>query len=66
MKSIGRFLLNRRSCLVLGVLAVPGIFRIVWKIDGDLLSRREFSNKLSFSSHIFAILQLPNSKIYFF
>ena len=41
------------------------VSRIVWEIGGDLLSRRGISNKFSFSSNIFAILQLSNSKIYF-
>ena len=61
-----RFLPYRRSRLVLGLLELPGISRTVWKIGGDLLSRRDISNKLSISCNIFAILQLSNSKIYFF
>ena len=66
MKSIGRFLPNRRSCLVFGLLAIPGISLIVWKIGGDLSSRRDNSNKFFIPSNIFAILQLSNSKTYFF
>ena len=54
MKSIGRFLLNRRSRLVFGLLAIPGISRIVWKIGIDLLCRRDISIKLSNPSKIFA------------
>ena len=65
MKSIGRFLPILRSCLVLGLLATPGITRIVWRIGGDLLSRRGTSNKLSISSNIFAILKLSKSKTFF-
>ena len=65
MKSNGRFLLNRRSCLVLGLLAIPGISRIVCKIGGDLLNRRDISTKLPNPSNIFAVLQLSNSKISF-
>ena len=53
MNSIGRFLLSRRSRLVLGLLAIPGISDIAWKISGDLLSRRDISNKLSISSNFF-------------
>ena len=42
------------------------VSRIVWEIGGDLLSRsRGISNKFSFSSTVFATLQLSNSKIYF-
>ena len=42
------------------------VSRMVWEIGGDLLSRsRGISNKFSFSSNIFATLQLSNSKIYF-
>ena len=41
------------------------VFRIVWEIGGNLLSRRGISNKFSISSNIFAILQLSNSKICF-
>ena len=62
MKLIGRFLPNRRSCLVLGLLAIPGVSRIVWKIGGDLFSHRDISNKLFMSGIIFAILQLSNSR----
>ena len=64
MKRIGRLLPNRRSCLVLGLLAIPSVSRIIWKIGGNLLSRREISNKLSILCNIFAILQLSNSKIF--
>ena len=57
MKSIRRFLPNGRSCLVLGLLGlVFGIFRIVWKIVGDLLIRRDMSNKLSNSNLFFLSL----------
>ena len=38
--------------------------RIVWEIGGDLLSRRGICDKFSFSSNIFAILQLSNSILF--
>ena len=41
------------------------VSRFVWEIGGNLLSRRGISDKFSFSSNIFAILHLSNSKIYF-
>ena len=66
MKSMGRFLLNCRSCLDLGLLAIPGISRFVCEIGGNQLSRRYISNKFSIPSNIFAVLQLSNSKITFF
>ena len=65
MKSIGIFLPNRRSCLVLGLFARFDFSRIVWKIGGDLLSRRDMSKKLSISCKIFAILQSSNFNFFF-
>ena len=45
MKSIGRFLPNRMSSLVRGLLPIPGSSRIVRNIGFDLLSRRDISTK---------------------
>ena len=57
MKSISRFLPNRMSCLVRGLLPIPVISRIVRKIGGNLLSRRDFSTKI-LSYNIFVMLYL--------
>ena len=65
MKLIGRFLSNCMSCLVRGLPAIPGVSRTVWKIGADLVSRRDFSNKLSMSFNIFVTLQLSNSNLIF-
>ena len=65
MKSIGRFLPGRTSSFVRGLLPIPGSSRIIWNIGSDLLSRRDVSTKF-LSYNIFAILQLSNSKIFFF
>ena len=57
---IGRFLPNRCSRLVLGLLAKPGNSRIVRKLGVDLLSLEVNSIQFSFPSIIFEKLQLIN------
>ena len=65
MKLIGRFRPNRRSCLFRGLLAITGVSRIVWKIGGNLLSRRDFSNKLSVPSNFIATLHFLSLNLVF-
>ena len=60
MKSIGKFLPNRTSSLVRGLLPIPGSSRTVLKIGSDLLSLRDISTKL-LSYNIFEILYLSIS-----
>ena len=64
MKSIGRFLPNRKSSLIRGLFPILGSSRFVRKIGSDLLSGRDISTKFS-SNNIFKILYLSSSNLIF-